>query len=234
MTDSRVQRHILGKLLTVQSARYRDLRPARVANDLFNYHLRELVKKHLVRKVSSGEYALTDFGAHHITERQPLGHEGNRKSWFKSCVLTICLRKDKRGLEILQQERHIQPNYGKREVMGGLIRRGETVLEAAQRKLKEEAGLVGKFTFVGCARRIIKNAEYDSDILYHFAVCEKATGNLLNTVYGENFWVPITTAIKNEQEKNVVIRPLVKLLKQLKKYPISKIPLSYVEDVHEK
>lgn len=232
MTESRIQRHILGKLLTVKSARYCDLRPLRTPNDLFNYHLRELVKKHLVRKVTSGEYALTEFGAHYITEREPLGHKGNKKSWFKSCVLTLCIKKTKRGIKILQQVRHIQPNYGKKEVMGGLIRRKETVLDAAERKLKEETGLTGNFTFVGCARRIIINVDYDSDILYHFAVCASPKGTLIETVFGTNSWVPIDEAIKNERKKNIVIRPLVTLLKQLKVKPISKIVFSYKEDVH--
>ena len=142
---------------------------------------------------------MSDSGIKHIADEYPLNPKGELANLFKINVITIVSRKNKGKIEILNQIRERHPSFGKKGVMGGSVRRGESVLEAAERKLKEETGLTASFTVLGSERRILYfKEEIFSDILFYICYGSKVSGELkTQTEFGKNEWVQIEEAIEN-------------------------------------
>ena len=222
-----IQQEILTLLLSRKDPRYTDIRPSRVANDLYNYHLQMLVKRGLIEKDKSA-YKFTETGLRLVTEERPLSPLGGELDRFKNNVLTIVLKSEGGKWYVLNQTRELQPFAEKEEIMGGAIKRGEQIEDAVRRKLAEETGLVAeKVEITGCVRRIIqtKNGEVLSDIWYYPSVVREWSGELQKkTLYGENKWVSLDRAIVNEQKRPDHIRALVRILQALKAQP-EKTPL---------
>ncbi len=231
---SPIQNRIISKLKNAKVLRYGQLREPKVPNDLFNYHLQHLVQKKFITKTEAG-YSLAAKGIKHVADPYP--HNNVITSLFKVNVITIVSRKVKRGkkavLEILNQERLSNPSYGKIGVMGGVVLKGESILDAATRKLKQETGLTAKFRFVGCERRMMyKDGELFSDLLFPIAYAEESSGNLIeHSNFGKNFWVPIDAAIKNDTGDFDTIRAIPRVLKAVKEGKIKKLPFFFTEEV---
>ncbi|MEQ1500291.1 MAG: NUDIX domain-containing protein [Parcubacteria group bacterium] len=225
---SPVQNRILSTLKNAKSLKYSDLRPDKISNDLFNYHLKFLLKNKLVDKLTNG-YALSEIGIKHVADPYPANNAIT--SLFKINVITVVSRVNKGKIEILSQLRKSNPSYGKVGVMGGVVLKGELIEPAATRKLKQETGLEAKFKLIGCERRIMyKNGELFSDILFPICYSAKSDGELLSTEFGDNMWLPINKAIKNESIDYDSIKSIVKVLKAIKNKSIKKLPL-FMEEV---
>lgn len=228
---SPIQNHILSKLKNADFLRYSALQPVSVPNDLFNYHLQQLVKKEFVAKRGEG-YALADKGIKHVAD--PDVFDGGEKiaSLFKVNVITIVSRKGKKGIEILSQRRKSHPSFGKIGVMGGIVRKGESIDDAAKRKLKAETGLDASLRLLGIERRIMyKGNKLFSDVLFPITYSESSSGELVReTEFGENFWVPIDQAIENESTEFDSLVKIVDVLKAIKRGKIEKLPFFYEED----
>ena len=228
---SNIQKQILTILLrSTTGLSYGDIKWQGVSNDLFNYHLQFLVKKELIKK--DGEiYKLSDSGIKHIADEYPLNPKGELANLFKINVITIVSRKNKGKIEILNQIRERHPSFGKKGVMGGSVRRGESVLEAAERKLKEETGLTASFTVLGSERRILYfKEEIFSDILFYICYGSKVSGELkTQTEFGKNEWVQIEEAIENEGSESDSIVSIKKVLLSLKKDSIKRFSVFFKE-----
>ena len=70
-------------------------------------------------------------------------------------MITIVSRVQKGKLEILNQIRGSHPSFGKVGVIGGIVRKGESLEVAATRKLKVESGLTAQFKLLGIERRMM-------------------------------------------------------------------------------
>lgn len=196
---SQIQNQIISKLKNAKSLRYSEIQPKGVPNDLYNYHLQFLVKKGYLEKTKEG-YNLSPSGIKLVADYNPPTDESGSANLFKVNVLTVVSRLNKRKLEILSQVRKSNPSYGKIGVMGGVVQKGESLEDAATRKLKVETGLDALFRIVGIQRRTmyIKN-ELFSDIMFPIAYTDECDGELIiDSEYGHNMWVPIDDAIKNE------------------------------------
>lgn len=226
---SPIQNHILSKLKNAKSLRYSDLQPDKVPNDLFNYHLQFLVKKEYVKKLDEG-YSLAPKGIKHVADPIPEGTAIT--SLFKVNVITIVSRITKGKIEILNQVRKSNPSYGKVGVMGGVVLKGELIEPAAKRKLEQETGLSADFKLVGCERRIMyKDGEIFSDVMFPIAYADEYEGELKDTQFGENKWVSIDEAIKNESAEYDSIPGIKKALEAVKAGTILKIPFFFEENV---
>lgn len=134
---------ILRVLLFRPDAHFAELqKESQLTSDHFNFYLKQLLDEAYVHKNDQGTYALTVKGKEfanrfdtdaRTVERQP-----------KVAVCLIIQRPD--GKELVQQ-RLKQPFYGYWGRPTGKIRWGETILDAAARELKEEAGLEANMTF---------------------------------------------------------------------------------------
>lgn len=227
--SSPIQNYILSKLKNAKSLRYTDMRPPKIANDLYNYHLQFLVDKNFL--VRSGEgYSLSTKGIKYVAD--PVFDKNPINSLFKLNVITILSRINKGKIEILNQVRTSNPSYGKVGVPGGVVLKGENILDAAKRKLEQETGLIADFKLVGFERRIMyKEDEFFSDILFPIAYSNSFEGNITHTDFGTNMWVSIDKAIKNESGDFDSIKSIVTVLKSIKNKSIKKLQFFFEESV---
>ncbi len=228
---SALQNRIISRLKNAKSLRYSDMQPAGVPNDLYNYHLQFLVKKGYLNKHDDG-YSLSPLGVKLVADYNPATDDSGSANLFKVNVLTVVSRLNKGKLEILSQIRKSNPSYGKIGVMGGVVRKGESLEDAASRKLKVETGLDATFRIVGIQRRTmyIKN-ELFSDVIFPIAYTDECDGELIvDSEYGHNMWVGIDEAIKNESLEFDSIKKLPDIFRAVKAGTILKMPFFYEED----
>lgn len=231
MLTSPIQNEIIGRLKNAALLRYSELKPSSMPNDLFNYHLQYLVKKGYLEKIDEG-YRLSDIGISLVADPSPkdnpiLNH------LFKVNVITIVSRKIDNEIQILNQRRKSHPSYGIIGVMGGIVHKGETITEAAKRKCEIETGLIGDFKYLGTQRRIMyKDNELFSDVFFPISYSSKFSGKLIEkTDYGQNIWVSIDQAIKNEQRGFDSIPAIVDVLKAIKNDTIDNLQVFYNETI---
>ena len=228
---SPIQNRIFSRLKNAKILRYSELQQKGVPNDLFNYHLQFLVKKGYIERSDEG-YWLSDLGVKHIADFNPPVDTNGSTHLFKVNVLTVVSRIHNGKLQILNQIRKSNPSYGKIGVMGGVVHKGESIEEAAPRKLKIETGLDASFKLIGMQRRIMYvKGELFSDVLFPVAYSATASGALIeDTEYGHNMWVDIDKAIKNESADFDSIKVLPYVFKAIRDKKIGKLPFFYEED----
>jgi hypothetical protein len=229
---SPIQDHILSKLKNADYLQYSKLTPSKkIPNDLFNYHLQFLVKKGLIERTPKG-YSLSKIGVRHVAN--PLPFDDSIKILFKYNVITIVSKKEKGKIYILNQLRKSHPSFGKIGCPGGVVRKGEPTVVAAKRKLKVETGLDADFKIVGIERRrlYVKGGLF-SDFIFPIAYTDSHAGTLVNTEFGENMWVPIDQAIKNESVEFDSIKSIVTVLKAIKGRRINRLPFFFEDTMQE-
>jgi len=222
---SPIQNHIISRLKNTDVLRYAQIKPENIDNDLYNYHLQQLVKKGFVLRSEVG-YSLSLMGIKLVADSNLLEFDKNSHHLFKVNVLTIVIRAVGGELQILQQMRTSNPSYGKIGVPGGVVQKGETIEDAAQRKLKVETGLEADFKLLGCDRRILyQEDELFSDIIFPICYTNTFSGELLKeTEYGQHMWNPIDKAIEYEKEhKNDNIKSLIVVLTAIQENNIKSI-----------
>ena len=227
---SPIQNQIISRLKNANVLRYSELWQKDIPNDLFNYHLQFLVKKGFVDRYEDG-YTLSKVGVKHVADFNPTDHNNNA-NLFKVNVLTVVSRIHEGKLQILNQVRKSNPSFGKVGVMGGVVRKGENVENAATRKLKVETGLDAEFKLVGMQRRYLYvKGEIFSDVFFPIAYSSDSSGDLIvDTEYGHNLWVDIDDALQNESAEFDSIKSLLKVLGAIKEGTIKSLPFLYEED----
>ncbi len=230
MTFHPIQTQILHIIRTAPDGlRYSKMKPStEIENDLFNYHLQQLVKRGLVHK-NRDLYSLTPNGKALAMELQPLDEQNQTGNKFKMAALCLVLNDGK----VLYQTRALQPFTGHREIIGGAINRGERATDAASRRITEEAGLSADFQLFG----LIRKMRYDetdtlySDILYHVCISHNPTGELIvKNEYGQHNWISFPEAIKIERESSYGCIRFGDELEELQKSPPTPLPLFYFEE----
>jgi len=154
------------------------------------------------------------------------------QSFFKINPILIVSRIHDGKLQILNQIRKSHPSYGKVGAPGGVTLKGEFITDSAKRKLKQETGLDADFKIMGYERRMMyKKGELFSDLIFPITYASKSKGELVSTSFGENMWVDINQAIKNESAKFDSIKSINTVLKALKKGELGKLSMFFVETV---
>jgi 8-oxo-dGTP pyrophosphatase MutT (NUDIX family) len=231
---SPIQNNILSKLKNAKSLRYSELMPeAKIANDLFNYHLQFLVKKGYLIKQDDG-YSLSEIGVKHMADPFPAPDNHGIASLFKINVITIVSRIREGKIEILNQLRTSNPSYGKIGVMGGVVHKGEMLEQAAIRKLHVETGLEAThFRMIGWERRIMYvKDELFSDVLFPIAYTDGVEGDLRNTEFGENMWLSIDESLKHQEANSFdCIEAITTVLEAIKDKTIDTLPFFFTESV---
>lgn len=157
VTIHQAQTSILRDLLFVPSASFTELqKKSQLEADHFKFHLAKLNELGYVHKVSYGKYALTTKGKEHANKLDTDTNTIERQP--KVSVALILKRINENGeTEYLCQQRLKQPFYGFWGRLGGKVRWGESLPEAAARELEEETGLIGTFVF----RTVFHKRDYD-------------------------------------------------------------------------
>lgn len=228
MVFSPIQNDIISRLKNADVLRYKDMHPADVPNDLYNYHLQQLLRKDIVTKVDQG-YRLSASGLRHVADVHHSNDQSNRL--FKINVITIVSRVIDGELMILNQVRLSNPSYGKVGVMGGTIVKGELLPAGAKRKLEQETEVIADFKIIGSERRLLyKDNELFSDVLFPIAYASVSHGEPVDTEFGLNKWVPIDEAIDNDSANpKDSIQSITLVLKAIKDGTIEKLPYFFHE-----
>lgn len=233
MSSSRIQHSIISLLKNADSLRYSELMPVDADKDLFNYHLRELLKKGLIDKLpGKAGYRLSEKGQQRVADTIHTSDQSNRL--FKVNPLLIVADKRESGVLILNQRRTSWPSYGIVGVPGGTIVKGEPLLDGAKRKLREETGVSADFEYVCTARRVLsKSGTLFSDVIFPVCYSESWDGTPMTTEYGENFWVEIDTAIQNDSERDDRIDAIATVLTAIRDGQLDTVRGQYYEQFAE-
>lgn len=230
MSSSLIQRTIISNLKNARSLRYHQLQPESVDRDLFNYHLRELVKKGIITKVTPGEYQLSAKGRKRVADVQSTSDQSDRL--FKINVLLIVIDRRADGLYVLNQRRTSQPSYGIVGVPGGTIVKAEPLLEGASRKLLEETGVTAHFEYIATTRRIVyESGTLFSDVMFPICLASNHSGQPITTQYGDNFWVPIDEAIQNDSQRADHIEAISAVLMAIRSGELETVRGRYDEQI---
>jgi len=225
-----IQRDIIARLKNADSLRFSQLKPHQdIPNDLYNYHLKQLIGDGLIEKIETG-YQLSAAGKRHVADVHHTSDQDDRL--FKFNALLIVTRRTDGTLYILNQRRTSQPSYGIVGLPGGTILKSEPLLDGAQRKLTQETGLSGSFRYLGTERRILYDgARLFSDVLFPFCLCEDAIGEPIPTEFGENFWSPIDAAIANDSRIHDHIDYIPKVLTAIRDDTLTELQGFYHEQL---
>jgi ADP-ribose pyrophosphatase YjhB (NUDIX family)/predicted transcriptional regulator len=154
-----IMRHLLFK----PQAGFSELQKATdFTSDHFNFHIKKLIEEGYVEKLEK-HYRLTHKGKEYAN-RMDTDENEIEKQPKVSVAITLERQNDRGEREFLFQQRKKNPYYDFWGRMGGKIRWGESVIEAAERELKEETGL---------------EADFEYKLLYHKRDFSKTTGKLL-------------------------------------------------------
>lgn len=154
---------ILRHLLFKPQSGFADLQKSTtLSSDHVNFHIKKLIEEEYVGKIDK-QYRLTVKGKEYANRMDTDENEIEKQP--KVSIAITLERKNHRGeREFLFQQRKKNPYYDFWGRVGGKMRWGETVIEAANRELKEETGL---------------EAEFEYKLLYHKRDFIKQTGELL-------------------------------------------------------
>ena len=131
-----IQKHILGVLLRQRTARFRDMRPPRTDTNLYSYHLTQLLRSGLVKKVDEG-YTLDTAGLVY-TDRLNADKLFVRQ---QPKIVTMLMIQNSDG-DTLLQRRAKQPYIDMWTLPNGKLHIEDTSLQAAaQREASEKLGL---------------------------------------------------------------------------------------------
>jgi ADP-ribose pyrophosphatase YjhB (NUDIX family) len=154
---------IMRHLLFTPHAGFAELQKATdLTSDHFNFHIRKLIDEGYVSKFDK-YYKLTHKGKEYAN-RMDTDENEIEKQPKVSIAITLERKNDKGEREFLFQQRKKNPYYDFWGRVGGKVRWGESIIEAADRELKEETGL---------------EAEFEYKLLYHKRDFNKSTGKLL-------------------------------------------------------
>lgn len=158
-----IQVAILRHLLFTPQAGFADLQKTTdLTSDHFNFHIKKLIEESYVDKTGR-VYKLTGKGKEYANRMDTDENEIERQP--KVSIVVTLERKNAAGeREFLYQQRLKNPYYGFWGRLGGKMRWGETVIEAADRELFEETGMT---------------ADFEYKLLYHKRDFDKQTGRLL-------------------------------------------------------
>ena len=182
------QMAMLKQLLLSRQAAFAELqKAANVTSDYANFHLKQLVSNGYAKKAESGRYTLTAAGKEYANRM-----DTDNKLLEKQAKLAAWIVVDDGNGRFLAQRRLKQPYYGFWGRVGGKIRWGETVLEAAARELKEETGLSADLEFKGIYHKMDyrQDGQMLEDKYFYLVHATNPKGKLTARFEGgENHWL---------------------------------------------
>ncbi len=197
----RYQRELIKKLILARKCKFNELIIDGLESEHMNYHLKQLIDLGFVEK-SGDKYTLTDSGKDYsnlmdddvkIIEKQP-----------KTSIIVRAVRKNSSTGEVehLVNRRLREPYYGKVGRLGGKVRFGEAIEEAAARELFEETGLTAEMLTLEQIYRKMrhrKDGTFVQDVFFYIVFAKNLRGKMIErTEYQENFWISENAAQKDK------------------------------------
>ena len=188
MIEHHLQKTILRKLGSFDSARFSDLKPANVEGNVYTYHLQQLIKSGLISKNDDNSYSLSSLGKEYLVTTAATTADQHQQA---HSVLLLAVQ---RGNEWLVRKRCIQPNLGLTGFVHGEPKPGEAVEVTAQARLLQKTGLTAEFIVRGSGLvQIYRGPELESFSHCIVLYANNPSGTLLDgDETGENSWVSAT------------------------------------------
>lgn len=131
-----IQKTILDRLMSATIKRFSELKPSHVESNLFQYHLRHIIKEGYVEKVEGG-YTLSPKGLYYADR-----HSASLRTVREQPkVITIVALRNSLGQVLLTQKLN-QPFIGRYNLPAGKLHTGESIDQAAVRELQEKTAFV--------------------------------------------------------------------------------------------
>ncbi len=195
---------ILRELLFLPDARFSELQKATgLDSDHVKFHIAKLLELKYIEKRPSGTYRLTIIGKEHANKLDTDANTIERQPKISVIITGWRTRTRTKQIEFLVQQRLKNPYFGYWARIGGKIRWGETILEAAARELLEETGLTAKLEYKGLYHKMDYRTDSQEMLEDKFFLLFKATnfkGELKEQFEGgKNAWM--THAEIDKQDK---------------------------------
>ncbi len=150
-----IQREILHRLMFCTELRFSELKKEGMENNIFMYHLKQLIKLGYVAK-DSGTYRLAPAGLHYV---DGLSNTNLRPRHQPKVIVILAIKNSKN--EWLLAKRKVQPYIEQLMFPSGKQHVGETIAEHARREAKEKLGVDLITQYRGTAEILI----YSDDLL---------------------------------------------------------------------
>ncbi len=144
--NTKEKEKIFRTLMAFPGSTFVDLWDKEVESNKFTYYLKKMEKDGLIEK-RNGKYFLTVEGKSEAAEIS--GETGKKESNPHVTLLLVA----KKGDKYILYHRMKEPYYGFCGFPGAKVKKGEELLKAAQRELKEETNLEGKGKII-CVQNI--------------------------------------------------------------------------------
>lgn len=214
-----IQNNVLRTLLFKEKLKFSQVNLDKISHDQFNFHLKSLIKNGLVIKDLAGFYSLTKQGKEYANRLDTDSSKVQVERQAKVAVLVAAVRGSGKNKKYLVQQRLKQPFYGFYGFISGKIKWGETVFEAAQRELLEEANLKAKFEFCGIEHKMdyTPDGEILEDKYFYLCLAKRSQGELQNDFEGgKNVWLT-RAQIKKLPNLFPDVFQTIKMIEQAKK-----------------
>lgn len=153
-----VRKHILRILTQSKWCRFRDMRPDRVDSNLYNYHLKQLIKEGYVEHVNDKGYRLSPLGLRYCDH---VSLDNFEPRWQPK-VLTKVLVQNKQG-RVLMWPKYKQPFIGSWSLPSGKMHYEDRTVELAMRR--EITYFTASTTYDLTPRGVIEVSTYIHDAL---------------------------------------------------------------------
>lgn len=125
-----IRKHILKQLAMTKWGRFRDLRPKNVDSNLYNYHLKQLIKDGFIEQVVTKGYRLSPMGLRYADH---VSIETFEPRWQPKIITAFVAELDS---EVLLWSKYKQPFIGKLSLPNGKMHyEDDSVYSAVQREL---------------------------------------------------------------------------------------------------
>lgn len=184
-----VQMHILAELRKNAALTYTQMKPSkRMENNRFDWHLKQLLREGLVGHTEDG-YKLTLSGRQYAANLDIASMSFDEQAKVRAWL--VCTRSGASETEYLFCTRKKHPFYGCQGLPAGTVKRGETIVEAAERELLQECGLVGKARIIRVQHYVIRTPADDllEDQLMFLCLVENPEGVLHNSDTADYEWI---------------------------------------------
>lgn len=185
-----IQRDIIVCLATRSPLTFTELRPPKVPNNTFSYHLKKLIDTGYIERVERG-YGLTRKGLKLVA-----ANAGQKRRSAAPAMLTLLYITNDQD-ELLLFNRNIDPFHGWYGLPGGAVHFGESLDEAAKRELFEKTGIKADNSLTSVGVLDFQYREEGTDDLFTHSVAflysyhysgDPAALNNTHTKFGKLSW----------------------------------------------